>query len=145
MCNVVRNFATVLSGAGAVSRTPTSVYLFDERFSSVQAEAMLHRHGGRLSKKVEIDSLAASLILDHYFAERGEGRERVEPGEPTSELRMAAGVTAEEEGCGSKELFGEDLKLQRDKERAESLRLVAEREYVPFMRAPKSKRKRRKR
>lgn len=77
MCHVVRNFALVLADAGVVSKSPTSVYLWDERFTSAQANAMLDRHGGGMSKKVDIDSLSAGLILQHYFDAGGVGAEKV--------------------------------------------------------------------
>jgi RNase H-fold protein (predicted Holliday junction resolvase) len=38
----------------------------DERFSSVEAESRLR---GTRAKKAEIDSVAAQLILEQYFAE----------------------------------------------------------------------------
>lgn len=145
MCHVVRSFALVLADAGAVCKTPTSVFLWDERFSSAQAEAMLDRYGGRMSKKVEIDSLAAGLILKHYFDAGGEGAEKVlASGQRTPEILAAAGMTGNAGGQGQEEeLFGEDLKRKRDEERAESSRLIASGEFVPFMKPAKSKRKRR--
>lgn len=147
MCYTVRDFALVLADAGAVSRQPTSVYLWDERFSSAQAEAMLDRHGGRISKKVEIDSLAAGLILQHYFASGGRGAEKVTPsGQRSPEILMAAGIADGNGGVpGAAELSGEDLKLKRYEERAEWLRIAAAGDFVPFMKPPKSKRKKRKR
>lgn len=144
MCHIVRSFALLLADAGAVSNTPTTVYLWDERFSSAQAGAMLDRHGGGMSKKIEIDSLAASLILTHYFDAGGEGAEKVmASGQRTPELLAAAGVTGGSGEQGQQELFGEDLKRKRDEERAESTRLIASGAYVPFMKPPRSKRKRR--
>lgn len=108
---MVRGFASVLSDAGAASVSPTSVYLWDERFSSAQAGALLDRHGGGVSKKVEIDSLAASLILQHYFAEGGsEKAERVEPRIATAEILYAAGRdgSATKNGIDDDEEDGQD-------------------------------------
>lgn len=60
---VTRKFAEVL--ANAVPRCP--VFLWDERFSS--AEASLQMNGGRGAAKGEIiDSVAAAVILDDFFA-----------------------------------------------------------------------------
>lgn len=77
MCHIVRNFALVLADAGVVSKSPISVYLWDERFTSAQANAMLDRYGGGMSKKVDIDCLSAGLILEHYFDAGGVGAEKV--------------------------------------------------------------------
>lgn len=150
MCRTVRSFACVLADAGGASSSPTNVFLWDERFSSAQAEAMLDVNGGGLSKKVEIDSLAASLILEHYFAEGGADKaERIVPASVASpEIIYAAGRTAGRGGGGEGEEengdFGEASRRKLFKERADSIRSMAEgEEYVPLMRAPKKKRKRR--
>lgn len=97
MCETVRTFASLLADAGSVSRPDVSVFLWDERFSSAQAEAMLDPNGGGLKKKIEIDSLAASLILEHYFAEGARGKaERLEPGIITGDIMEAAGLLGED-------------------------------------------------
>lgn len=144
MCRTVRSFACVLADAGAASSSPASVFLWDERFSSAQAEAMLDANGGGIGNKVEIDSLAASLILEHYFAEGGADKaERIAPASVASpEIVYAAGRTGQ--GGEADDDFGEASRRKLYKERADSIRSMAQgEEYVPVMRAPKKKRKRR--
>lgn len=148
MCDVVRSFAAVLADAGGASRSSVSVYLWDERFSSAQAGALLDRHGGGMGGKVEIDSLAASLILEHYFAGGGRDRaEKVEPRMATAEILYAAGRTGQQdEGeMDEDDLFGESSRRRMYRERMESIRSAANEEFVPMMPIKKSKRKRRKR
>lgn len=150
MCQTVRGFATMLADAGAASRPSASVFLWDERFSSAQAEAMLDPNGGGVSRKVEIDSLAASVILEHYFAGGGrDGAERVEPGEATAATLFAAGRGGQGGGGRGKgeqeeeDMYGEGSRRRLDEMRAESVRSAAAGDFVPTMRAPKRRRKRR--
>lgn len=147
MCGTVRSFATVLAGAGAAARSPATVYLWDERFSSAQAEAMLDRHGGAMGSNIEIDSLAASLILEHYFSGGGsDNAEHVEPGIATAEIMFAAGRTGQETDEGEEEdLFGEDQRRRMVELRAESIRSAAAGGSAPMTRAQQRKRKRRRR
>ncbi|CAM9747653.1 unnamed protein product [Laminaria digitata] len=153
MCQTVRGFASMLADAGAASRPSASVFLWDERFSSAQAEAMLDPYGGGISRKVEIDSLAASVILDDYFAGGGrDGAERVEPGEATAATLFAAGRDGqggrgggeEEQQEEEEDMYGEGSRQRLDEMRAESARSAAAGDdFVPTMRAPKRRRKRR--
>ena len=148
MCKVVRGFASILADAGAASRSPTSVYLWDERFSSAQAGALLDRHGGGMGSKVEIDSLAASLILEHYFSAGGRYKaEKVEPRTATAEIMFAAGRTGQQlaEDTDDESLIVEGSKRRLYKKRMESLRNTVAEEFVPMVPPRKSKRKRRKR
>lgn len=122
---LVRGFSSILAEAGAVSRPPVSVLLWDERFTTAQAHAMIDRHGGNMGKRVEIDSLAASLILDHYFARRGNGAERVEPREGAAQAPVGAGVAEEpeedtEEEDGGLSEFGSLASLQFEHRRGSS-------------------------
>lgn len=151
MCQTVRGFASTLADAGAASRPPASVFLWDERFSSAQAEAMLDPYGGGISRKVEIDSLAASVILEHYFAGGGrDGAERVEPGQATAATLFAAGRGGQG-ACGREEeqeeeeedKYGDGSRRRLEEMRAESVRNTAAGDFVPTMRAPKRRRKRR--
>ncbi|CAM9109980.1 unnamed protein product [Discosporangium mesarthrocarpum] len=138
MCVKVRNFTSVLANEAGKMIRDSKIFLFDERFSSKQAKAMQSRHGGQISPKLEIDSVAACLILEHYFAEQCIGAERVHPTEgaifsepPTDHSYrglMSAGETIRE--------FGEA--------RAESLRQAAA-DFVPVLRPPKKRKKGRKR
>lgn len=148
MCQMVRGFASKLADAGAASRPSATVFLWDERFSSAQAEAMLDPNGGGVSRKVEIDSLAASVILEHYFAGGGrDGAERVEPGAATAATLFAAGRgrqgEEEKEEQEEEDKYGEGSRRRLDEMRAESVRSAAAGDFVPTMRAPKRRRKRR--
>lgn len=148
MCETVRSFASVLADAGAASRPPANVYLWDERFSSAQAEALLDPNGGGVSSKVEIDSLAASLILEHYFAEGGsEYAEKVEACTATAAILLAAGRRGkqdEDEEQDQDNLFGEGSRRRLYAMRAESIRSTAAGEDITDTRALRKRRKRRK-
>jgi putative Holliday junction resolvase len=51
---------------------PMPVYCEDERFTSIQAHEVLHEEGLRAKKhKKNVDSIAASYILESYLAHRG--------------------------------------------------------------------------
>lgn len=51
--------------------TPMPVYCEDERFTSIQAHHVLHEEGLKAKKhKKNVDSIAASYILDSYLASR---------------------------------------------------------------------------
>lgn len=51
---------------------PMPVYCEDERFTSIQAHEILHEEGFRAKKhKKNVDSIAASYILENYLAKRG--------------------------------------------------------------------------
>lgn len=150
MCAIVRSFASVLADVGAVARPSAGVFLWDERFSSAQAGAMLDPYGGGMSRKVEIDSLAASLILEHFFQEGGaDNAEKVESstGVVTAEVLLAAGrkgkADEEEERRGEREedAYGEGSRRRFQEMREESARSVAAGEDV----SKKYSRKRRKR
>ena len=155
MCEIVRGFASVLADVGAQSRPTAGVFLWDERFSSAQAGAMLDPYGGGMSSKVEIDSLAASLILEHFFEEGGaDSAERVEPstGMVPLEVLAAAGRKgeAEEEAEGSEagggreeDAYGEGSRRRFQEMREESARSAAAGEDLLVAR--KSARKRRRR
>lgn len=145
MCETVRRFASVLADAGAASSPPVSASLWDERFSSAQAEALLDPYGGGMSSTVEVDSLAASLVLEHYFAEGGMDRaEKVLPGTPSAEILSAIGRRGQEQET-DEDLFGEESRRRLYERRADSIRSTGDRDFVPLMRPPKNKRKRRKR
>ncbi|CAM9262051.1 unnamed protein product [Choristocarpus tenellus] len=81
MCKMARTFATTLANTGAQTIRGSRVFLWDERFSSAGAKALLDYHGGGVSRKIEVDSLSACIILEHYFAEGGVGAEEVFPKE----------------------------------------------------------------
>lgn len=50
-------------------RLPIPVYCEDERFTSIQAHQVLHEEGLKAKKhKKNVDSIAASYILDSYLA-----------------------------------------------------------------------------
>lgn len=50
---------------------PMPVYCEDERFTSIQAHNVLHEEGLKMKKhKKNVDSIAASYILDSYLASR---------------------------------------------------------------------------
>lgn len=146
MCETVRSFASVLADVGAASRPTAGVFLWDERFSSAQAGAMLDRHGGGMSGKVEIDSLSASIILEHFFEGGGtDSAEKVQPssGVVTAEVLSAAGRgEAEERQEREEDAFGEGSRRRFQEMREESARSAAAGENaVPNKKA----RKRRKR
>ena len=51
--------------------TPAPVFLEDERFSSRQAEAILHAHGKRVKgNKEKIDRISAAIILQSFLDRR---------------------------------------------------------------------------
>ena len=51
--------------------TPMSVVTEDERFTSLQAHAVLHEEGFKAKKhKKNVDSIAASYILDGYLSRK---------------------------------------------------------------------------
>ncbi|CAM9656789.1 unnamed protein product [Ectocarpus fasciculatus] len=151
MCQVVRGFASVLADVGAASRPTAGVFLWDERFSSAQAAAMLDPYGGGMSTKVEIDSLAASLILKHFFEEGGtNSAEKVRPstGVVTEEVLRAAGRSRqgeEGEGEGEKEedAYGEGSRRRFQEMREESARSAAAGEDSARRRAWRKRRRRR--
>ncbi|CAM9358978.1 unnamed protein product, partial [Hapterophycus canaliculatus] len=129
MCEIVRSFASVLADVGAASRPTANVFLWDERFSSAQAGAMLNKHGGGMSGKVEIDSLAASIILEHFF--EGGGADSAEEVPPSSgvvpaEVLLAAGRKETEEGQEKEEdAYGEGSRRRFQEMREESARSAA--------------------
>ncbi len=46
------------------------IYKVDERFSSVEAEAMIHKHGKKIGRKKErVDRMAAAIILQRFLDE----------------------------------------------------------------------------
>ncbi|RKX20632.1 MAG: hypothetical protein DRP51_05465 [Candidatus Zixiibacteriota bacterium] len=47
------------------------IYKTDERDSSAEAEAMIHRHNKKIGKdKARIDRMAAAIILQRFLDER---------------------------------------------------------------------------
>ncbi|CAN0372606.1 unnamed protein product [Ectocarpus sp. 12 AP-2014] len=151
MCEIVRGFASVLADVGAASRPTAGVFLWDERFSSAQAAAMLDPCGGGMSSKVEIDSLAASLILKHFFEEGGTNiAEKVEPstGVVTAEVWRAAGREGEEgeedesEGEKEEDAYGEGSRRRFQEMREESARSAAVGEDSARRRAWRKRRRR---
>ncbi|PKK82115.1 MAG: Holliday junction resolvase RuvX [candidate division Zixibacteria bacterium HGW-Zixibacteria-1] len=47
------------------------IYKYDERFSSVEAEDMIHKHGKKIGRdKGRVDRMAAALILQRFLDER---------------------------------------------------------------------------
>jgi len=47
------------------------IYRVDERYSSVEAEEIIHRHGKRVGRdKERIDRMAAAIILQRYLDDR---------------------------------------------------------------------------
>ncbi|CAM9644154.1 unnamed protein product, partial [Scytosiphon promiscuus] len=129
MCEIVRGFSSVLADVGAASRPTADVFLWDERFSSAQAGAMLDPHGGGMSGKVEIDSLSASIILEHFFEGGGtDSAERVLPssGVVPAEVLSAAGREEADEGEEREEdAFGEGSRRRFQEMREESARSAA--------------------
>ncbi|CAM9134610.1 unnamed protein product [Ectocarpus sp. 8 AP-2014] len=151
MCEIVRGFASVLADVGAASRPTAGVFLWDERFSSAQAAAMLDPYGGGMSSKVEIDSLAASLILKHFFEEGGtNSAEKVKPstGVVTAEVWRAAGRDGEEgeeddsEGEKGEDAYGEGSRRRFQEMREESARSAAAGEDSARRRAWRKRRRR---
>lgn len=77
---ITRSFASFLNcqlcayfGYGAIP-----VYLWDERYTSKEAESRIRANNpnaGLLYKDLDAD--AASIILEYYYAENGDGAERV--------------------------------------------------------------------
>lgn len=61
-----RNFADAV--AMVANSTSLTVYLVDERGTTMEAEALM-RAGGRRGGTVEKDSVAAALILANFFAD----------------------------------------------------------------------------
>lgn len=50
-----------------------TIYKVDERYSSVEAETIVHSHGKRIGRdKARIDRLAAALILQRFLDEKRE-------------------------------------------------------------------------
>lgn len=150
MCEIVRGFASVLADVGAQSRPSAGVFLWDERFSSAQAGAMLDPYGGGMSRRVEIDSLAASLILEHFFEEGGAASaERVEPSTgvvPLEVLEAAgrrgdAGVHEERGREREEDAYGEGSRRRFQEMREESARSTAAGEDL----APRNNARRRRR
>ncbi len=46
------------------------IYKVDERFSSVEAEGMIHKHGKKIGRKKErVDRMAAAIILQRFLDE----------------------------------------------------------------------------
>ncbi len=46
------------------------IYKIDERFSSAEAENMIHRHGKKIGRKKEkVDRMAAAIILQRFLDE----------------------------------------------------------------------------
>ncbi|KAG5187592.1 hypothetical protein JKP88DRAFT_353701 [Tribonema minus] len=72
MSACARNFSQALADALA-ARGAHRVSMWDERFSSVEAQSRLARHRGNH----DVDAVAACAILEHYFEEGGEGAEVV--------------------------------------------------------------------
>lgn len=149
MCEIVRGFASVLADVGAASRPPADVFLWDERFSSAQAGAMLDPYGGGMSSKVEIDSLAASLILEHFFDGGGaDYAEKVEPstGVVPVEVLAAAGRGGEaeegEEEEREEDAYGEGSRRRFQEMREESARSAAAGEDLPSRRSSRKRRRR---
>lgn len=47
------------------------IYKYDERFSSVEAEDIIHKHGKKIGRdKGRVDRMAAALILQRFLDER---------------------------------------------------------------------------
>lgn len=47
------------------------IYKYDERFSSVEAESIIHKHGKKIGRdKGKVDRMAAALILQRFLDER---------------------------------------------------------------------------
>lgn len=152
MCEIVRGFASVLADVGAQSRPSAGVFLWDERFSSAQAGAMLDPYGGGMSSKVEIDSLAASLILEHFFEEGGaDSAEKVEPSTgvvPLEVLEAAGrkGEAEEDEERGEEreeDAYGEGSRRRFQEMREESARSTAAGEDLVPRKTSRKKRRRR--
>ena len=75
-----RNFSQVLAREWKASRgSKGRVMLFDERFTSKEAEVRLTQATGGHWVRGSVDSVAASCLLEHYFDEGGRGAELVVP------------------------------------------------------------------
>jgi len=75
--NITRIFAQLLCDMATPEIPNCRVWLFDERFSSREAEVILMT-SPELTKY--LDSVAACAILDHFFHDEGKGAEFVAPG-----------------------------------------------------------------
>jgi hypothetical protein len=74
MSSAARNFSLALMNELAEHHGPQyRVSMWDERFTSVEAEARLSRYKGNHA----IDAVAACLILEHYFEDDAVGAEPV--------------------------------------------------------------------
>ncbi|KAJ8602283.1 hypothetical protein CTAYLR_007852 [Chrysophaeum taylorii] len=69
---LTRRFAQCLSDLAARYIPESQVFLWDERYSTQEAEVAFDGSAG-------LDALAACVILDSFFAEDGEGAELVPP------------------------------------------------------------------
>jgi len=50
-----------------------TIYKIDERFSSSEAEQMIHKHGKKIGRKKErVDRMAAAIILQRFLDEQAE-------------------------------------------------------------------------
>jgi Holliday junction resolvase len=74
MSSAARNFSLALMNELAEHHGPQyRVSMWDERFTSVEAEARLSRYRGNHA----LDAVAACLILEHYFEDDAVGAEPV--------------------------------------------------------------------
>ena len=65
-CRMVDEFIVRLE-----KKYPGPIYKYDERFSSVEAEEMIHLHGKKVGRdKGKVDRMAAALILQRFLDER---------------------------------------------------------------------------
>jgi putative Holliday junction resolvase len=76
---ITRDFATKLICAVYSHFGPDSmpIYLWDERYTSREAEARALANNPKANTYKELDADAACIILEHYYTENGVGAERV--------------------------------------------------------------------
>jgi len=75
MSNATRQFAAMLlDEAKKEFGSDATVFLFDERFTSKEAYALVAHDGKRPQY---VDSIAACLIIEDFFEQKGKGSERV--------------------------------------------------------------------
>jgi putative Holliday junction resolvase len=67
-CRMVDDFIARLQ-----KRWNGTIYKIDERFSSSEAEQMIHMHGKKIGRKKErVDRMAAAIILQRFLDEQAE-------------------------------------------------------------------------
>jgi putative Holliday junction resolvase len=91
---LARNFSQELANHwGAARGAKGRVLLWDERFTSKEAEMRLSQGVGGHWVKGSVDSIAATCILEHYFDEGGKDAELVPPASGITKAAIAVPST----------------------------------------------------